>query len=92
MDMFLIMVISVINVLAISVSLTFFLIKGYEHIILERIIHVANKNNENLDSEPLIREQMNSILKKFNISFIILEIALIFYFIFWAILLYRTTI
>jgi hypothetical protein len=88
MELLLVLIISAVNIIFMSLSMTFFLIKGYEHIIFENIINVATKKKENLDSEPLIRDQMNIILKKFNTSFIVLEISLIFYFFFWCILLY----
>jgi hypothetical protein len=92
MNLIMILIISIINVLIMSVAMTFFLIKGYEHLVMEKVVRTARKKGDSPESEPLIMDQMRKILKNFNIYFIVLEFTLIFYFVFWATILYLTLI
>jgi len=87
MNLFWIYLISTINVLTISVSLTFFLVKGYQHILLDLEQRRA-LGESNSETAQVINSQLSLLLKNFSTSFVVLEVSLIFYFIFWDVLFY----
>lgn len=69
------------------------ILRGFEHIVLEKQIKGSEEEYRRYGSFDVFMENLNHIARKFWISFYVLEFFLIIYFVFWGLLLYyRITI
>ena len=74
--------------LTIAASATYFIVKGFSHLMLEKD-HKDSINIDASDSEyGVIIEQLSLLRHRFFISFFILELSIIAYFVFWGLMFY----
>ncbi|MBR9676424.1 hypothetical protein GOV05_05430 [Candidatus Woesearchaeota archaeon] len=88
MDMFFLLLINIVLNIIIVISGTIFLFKAINHIKLEVDFIRTKRDHGHHDSHEIMKGYMTDVKRTFFVSFYILELALLTYFIFWGILFY----
>ena len=93
MDKYFVIIFNIILIIVFSFNICFLLYRYYRDISLEQVSWEGQEDNKNKDfsessNDPVIWDQINIIRNKFYTNFILVELSLIVFFLFWGIVIF----